>query len=216
MVMAWLEIADDTYPAGVIVTRAEWQAAVDALNAPKVFDWPEGATHKFSEPTTSPWRDLSGVTWKWFGSGIWRDSGKTSESLMANHPNRLTKLPIPEKEISMTDLVVEWGGEGDPPVGIECEWHLNVHGWVKVKILGRDGADTWYRASGEEHSQTCRNMAFFRPIRTAEQVAAEERESGIQAIQDAYTYTVGHSTHKILHSQATRLYDAGCRLQVAP
>lgn len=95
------------------VTRAEWQAAVDSLNAPKV---------------------------------------------------------------------VEWDGEGEPPVGIECEWHPNVHGWVKVKILGRDGSDTWYRASGEEHSQTCRNMAFFRPIRTAKQVAAEEREKAAKEL----------------------------------
>lgn len=112
-----LQIADETLVAGAIVTRAEWQAAVDALNAPKV---------------------------------------------------------------------VEWDGEGEPPVGIECEWHPNVHGWVKVKILGRDGSDTWYRASGEEHSQTCRNMAFFRPIRTAEQVAAEERKSEILEMIDTF------------------------------
>lgn len=36
-----LQIADETLVAGAIVTRAEWQAAVDALNAPKVVEWPE-------------------------------------------------------------------------------------------------------------------------------------------------------------------------------
>lgn len=35
-----LQIADETLVAGAIVTRAEWQAAVDALNAPKVVEWP--------------------------------------------------------------------------------------------------------------------------------------------------------------------------------
>lgn len=36
---ARLQIAEDTPPAGVLVTEAEWQAAVDALNAPKVVEW---------------------------------------------------------------------------------------------------------------------------------------------------------------------------------
>lgn len=36
-----LQIADETLVAGAIVTRAEWQAAVDALNAPKVVEWDE-------------------------------------------------------------------------------------------------------------------------------------------------------------------------------
>lgn len=34
-----LQIADETLVAGAIVTRAEWQAEVDALNAPKVVEW---------------------------------------------------------------------------------------------------------------------------------------------------------------------------------
>lgn len=34
-----LQIADETLVAGAIVTRAEWQAAVDALNSPKVVEW---------------------------------------------------------------------------------------------------------------------------------------------------------------------------------
>lgn len=133
-----MAISDDFREANV--TRAEWQAAVDALNAPKV---------------------------------------------------------------------VEWDGEGEPPVGIECEWHPNVHGWVKVKILGRDGSDTWYRASGEEHSQTCRNMAFFRPIRTAEQVAAEEREKAISDMMEVTSDGISC----IGQDDALALYKAGYRKQ---
>ena len=147
-----------------IVTRAEWLAAVDALNADK-------CEHSYSNNIGCP---------------------------------ECGELSAPK--------VVEWDGEGEPPVGIECEWRPNVHGWVKVKILGRDGSDTWYRASGEEHSQTCRNMAFFRPIRTAEQVAAEEREKAIKEMMmngvDAGDSTIEYS--------CAALYDAGYRKEPKP
>ena len=146
------------------VTRAEWQAAVDALNADK-------CEHSYSNNIGCP---------------------------------ECGELSAPK--------VVEWDGEGEPPVGIECEWHPNVHGWVKVKILGRDGSDTWYRASGEEHSQTCRNMAFFRPIRTAEQVAAEERE---KAIKEMMQHGVDAGDATIEYSCAA-LYDAGYRKEPKP
>ena len=152
---------DEGYP---VVTRAEWQAAVDALDFDK-------CEHSYSNNIGCP---------------------------------ECGELSAPK--------VVEWDGEGEPPVGIECEWHPNVHGWVKVKILGRDGSDTWYRASGEEHSQTCRNMAFFRPIRTAEQVAAEERE---KAIKEMMQHGVDAGDGTIEYSCAA-LYDAGYRKEPKP
>ena len=111
------------------------------------------------------------------------------------------------------ERIPAWNGEGLPPVGIECEWHPNVHGWVKVKILGRDGSDTWYRASGEEHSQTCRNMAFFRPIRTAEQVAAEERE---KAVFEIAHILIDNRHDSAEYHQAGRIYDAGYRKETKP
>lgn len=100
-----------------------------------------------------------------------------------------------------------WSGEGLPPIGTTCEWHPSVHGWVEVTILGRHGEDTWYIGKGEEHSQTCRNMSFFRPIRTAEQIAAEERKAGIaQFIQDLKKVN-GNG----FYSHAEDLYDMGYR-----
>ena len=139
------------------VTRAEWQAAVDALNAPKV---------------------------------------------------------------------VEWDGVGLPPVGLDVEvmqgglpsvafdWEackilaINIGSDDKPQVITRD-----FRGDAAIYYPGI-DSVYFRNIRTAEQVAAEEREVGIQAIHDAYTYKVESCTHKILHSQAARLYDAGCRLQV--
>lgn len=102
-----------------------------------------------------------------------------------------------------------WNGEGNPPVGTVCEWHPNVHGWVEVTILGRDANCTWYRVKGEAASQTCRNMAFFRPIRTPEQIAVEARERAIleMARDSGIRARDGHI------EIATRLYDAGYRKQ---
>jgi len=74
----------------------------------------------------------------------------------------------------------KWNGKGLPPVGTVCEWHPNHDGWVKVEILGHSGEETWFRRDGHESSETCLRMAFFRPIRTPEQIAAEEREKAIE------------------------------------
>lgn len=60
-----------------------------------------------------------------------------------------------------------------------------------------------------------RNQSHGEYARTPEQIAAEERNQGIDAILEAYTYTVGPCTHKLAHSQAMRLYDAGIR-KVSP
>ena len=199
------------------VTRAEWQAAVDALNAPKVLEWPEGATHKFSEPTTSPWRDLSGATWKWFESGIWRDSGRTSESLMAKQPHRLTKLPIPENEISMPDLVVKWDGEGLPPVNCFCETlDEDANCWVKVEIYAhtelmgethacaKNGTDMFYGLARE-----------FRAIKTAEQMEEEERERtrkiGVAQMMEHIHFSLPKELWGECEPACYALYEAGYR-----
>ncbi|MOA45978.1 hypothetical protein D3C78_1684380 [compost metagenome] len=56
----------------------------------------------------------------------------------------------------------------------------------------------------------------FRPIRTPEQIAAEERDKAIQQIIADFKYTVGSCTYMITNDQAARMYDAGYRKQVAP
>ena len=139
------------------VTRAEWQAAVDALNAPKVVAW-DGV----GLPPVGLDVEIKRGNCTWIDGDEWQ-IGKTA-TVMASFLN--------SRDIKMASVQFPGG---------HCEC-----------ILAR----------------------CLSPIRTAEQVAAEEREKGIQAIQDAYTYTVESCTHKILHSQAARLYDAGCRLQV--
>lgn len=167
-------IARDWHEARV--TRAEWQAAVDALNQSEL-----DAVLAKNEQLAAAWAE---------------------------------RIPV-------------WNGEGFPPVGLDVEikrgnctwidgdeWQIGKTATVMASFLNsRDIKMASVQFPGG-HCE-CILARCLSPIRTAEQVAAEEREKGIQAIQDAYTYTVESCTHKILHSQAARLYDAGCRLQVA-
>lgn len=118
-----LRIADETLVAGAIVTRAEWQAAVDALNAPKVVDWDEF---------------------------------------------------------------------GFPPAGVSCEFTSNDgYNWKPCRILY---ADELSILTGELEGKADRRLlrkcdadVKFRPARTAEQVAAEEREKARTEVLNAMT-----------------------------
>lgn len=105
----------------VSVSRAEWQAAVDALNAPKV---------------------------------------------------------------------VEWDGDGLPPVGVDCEVENEVlGGWDHAeKILAHssiNGKDVAVFQRGDLIAYS--RAGSFRPTRTAEQVAAEEREKARTEVLNAMT-----------------------------
>ena len=118
------EISDDWRTAAV--THSEWQAAVDALNAPKV---------------------------------------------------------------------VEWDGVGLPPVGTICEvlWNESRMEYLRTKVFGvnEHGQPIHRFDEGLKKYQyqadvlrTASGTQVFRPIRTAEQVAAEEREKAIKEIRD--------------------------------
>lgn len=128
------------------VSRAEWQAAVDALNAPKV---------------------------------------------------------------------VEWDGVGLPPVGIDCEVENEVlGGWDHAeKILAHssiNGKDVAVFQRGDLIAYS--RAGSFRPTRTAEQVAAEERE---KAIKEMMMHGVDAGDSTIEYSCAA-LYDAGYRKEPKP
>lgn len=144
-----------------VIERAEWQAAVDAMNAPKV---------------------------------------------------------------------VEWDGVGDPPVGTVCEYDARPSGkgeplfvTVEVKyvsdqsivIICTDVPD------GENKENIGVELALmngismlgkFRAVRTAEQVAAEERE---KAVFEIAHILIDNRHESAEYHQAGRIYDAGYRKQVA-
>lgn len=84
--------------------------------------------------------------------------------------------------------VEEWNGEGLPPVGLPVEWYSDSNtGWQEIVVLAYHGDDAWIQPKGKE-STIVYNIANFRPIRTPEQIAAEEREKSIRELIERTDY----------------------------
>lgn len=151
------ELADDH--ATAIVTRAEWQAAVDALKP---------------------------------------DAQRFAEDYVEANKDRYAK---------------EWNGEGLPPVGLEVECTYSSWGyWLKGKVLcygqkmifmEQDSS----KGDGKFEGSMNPDGIKFRPIRTPEQIVAEERSEAIMAILDDLSLAVDN-----LYI-AERVYNKGYRKQ---
>ena len=118
----------------------------------------------------------------------------------------------------------DWSGEGLPPVGVVCGKCYNSPGeYYNVKVLAHDshyGEVVIYRwiegpLEGELDESTMHlNMASgsnahwsFRPVRTPEQFAADERERFAQELVAA----MGKGGGPNALYQARRMYDLGYR-----
>ena len=210
----------------VSVSRAEWQAAVDAinadkcehsyannigcpecgeLNAPKVvepeIDWsrqPEGFP-LWLEGTTAEHRNHNG----WY-----RDSGQIFEGADGGQWRSVREGQFFTVHRKPEQKVVEWAKGSLPPIGSVVEWdgctfapeepkEKDLHVGDQVTIIAhlKDGD---FDIAAFTFNPSIHNAArgsvwvnqgahgCFRPIRTAEQVAAEERE---KAIKNLY-YTI--------------------------
>ena len=107
-----------------------------------------------------------------------------------------------------------WSGEGLPPVGVVCEFKSpSSGGWLKARIIFVS-AWTVVLYVFFEHDEHCYSVSAFekgnlqfRPIRTPEQIAADEREAAIkEMLEDA-----GRPDTAKTRDQAQLLYDAGWR-----
>lgn len=87
----------------------------------------------------------------------------------------------------------EWTGQGLPPVGTVCEalWSESRDEWLKTTVFGVNEhgqpIHRWEEGPGKfnyQASPLCglTGRIYFRPIRTLEQIAAEDREKEIDAI----------------------------------
>ena len=104
--------------------------------------------------------------------------------------------------------IKEWDGSGLPPIGTVCEYRVNEDEWVSGEVFGHrvcpDGGvqlfvslkNNWDYSSAHDR---------FRPIKTPEQVAAEER---LHAIDEMINLVGRYSTFKDVMGM---LYDAGYR-----
>ena len=110
---------------------------------------------------------------------------------------------------------IAWNGEGLPPIGAKCEVENEVEG-------GFDSVDevlVHTIINGSEVAVFKRQERIFmapagkfRPVRTKEQIAAEEREKAIAEMWSTYWQPQVSTAMEGLGL----LYDAGYRKQVAP
>uniref|UniRef100_A0AAU6W2U8 Uncharacterized protein n=3 Tax=unclassified bacterial viruses TaxID=12333 RepID=A0AAU6W2U8_9VIRU len=104
----------------------------------------------------------------------------------------------------------EWNGEGLPPVGTVCEFMYHQappassSEWMVGDIRYISDCTVLIGGEGCEHVHHPRNCSF-RPIRTAEQLAADERDEAIHDLMGTTCITMG---------EAAKIYDAGYRKQV--
>lgn len=249
-----MDLADDHMTSSV--TRAEWQAAVDALNAPKVVEW-DGYRNNTdgNDLRNQALKDLeynpeTGVL-------IWKENkhkrfiGREAGSV--NHhgyrrmhilntridAHRLVWLMhygcLPVGEVDhingnkldnrLVNLRLADKQKNQQNVGVRADSRLGVKG-VRIRPSGKyqarvsltdgarlvktfeflDSAVAWLSATRKEsHGEFARDAA--------EQVAAEEREKGIQEICATLGWLNIRSDGSA--QEAAILYDAGYRKQVA-
>lgn len=156
---------------------------------------PEGATH-YRKDSALPWRMLE--------DGEWYCWEPDEENWIA------ISDPIPEQYFPIGDRPdAAWAGEGLPPVGTVCEVANpdQIDEWCECTVLAHDGPLAVFRANGDYPWLYDGTQAGnFRPLRTPEQIAAEEREKAIEEMARIGTMA---DTPK---SMAAKLYDAGCRM----
>ena len=195
-----MDLADDHMTASV--TRAEWQGAVDAQKAEKDAEikWPNAATHY--KPSMGAGKNpvfyhiLDGralYAWAVLSSGKLLDCP-------TNNPygwdfDYSTAIPRPVESAAdqiNAPKVVEWDGVGLPPIDVEVEFRPDVHAQWCVATAKYHSLDfSVFSKFGEESPIWNPKSWQFRPIRTAEQVAAEEREKAAEAL---YMAVMDHTT----------------------
>ena len=121
---------------------------------------------------------------------------------------------ISSENLSAWDLIERqknqeaWDSEDLPPVGAKCEVdHGGGVFWDIVTIIAHHGEKAIYEDPHGNHKYLWGLAGNFRPIKTAEQVAEDERKSQLEVMHKIYME--GASEHK---GGLAALYDAGYKL----
>jgi len=174
-------------------------------------DWskaPEGATH--FQPKRADDDFWHAVFWK-IVDGVGVEAWQVS-----NDTDALGHYTRPTWTAETMSLLISrpWSGEGLPPVGVICEFRTGPGmSWSKGQVLAFGGKKVFYQDYGSHEWSRLYDEIEFRPIRTPEQIAADEREL---AITDICVVMDKDPSRPILREKAGVLYDAGYRKQVAP
>ncbi|HEK2618707.1 hypothetical protein [Pseudomonas aeruginosa] len=164
-------------------------------------DWskaPDGATHW--EPSgpefNEGWMKKERNGWFFWGLGAeWKYGDDVSAEREATFEAR------PQEA---------WDGQGLPPVGAKCLTDRNDF-LREVTILchGKTRTFVFDHVSQEEICLVLKDRVFL-PIRTPEQIAAEERRNSILHLANLLIDSRGHCNE---YSQAKAIFDAGYRRQ---
>lgn len=138
-------------------------------------DWskaPEGATHFCPAVTGYCAHWIKPGYYQLVGVGSWfEDSSKTPDKFLIERPST-------------------WNGDGLPPAGTVCEvlWNESRKEYLRTKVFGvnEHGQPIHRFDEGPKKFEyqadvlvTALGTKVFRPIRSAEQIAAKEREAAI-------------------------------------
>ncbi len=190
-----------------------WEVAImayDLVDRPKTasVDWskaPEGATHYCEGSVDNThWRDLSGENARYWFNDRWNDHGLSSAHCLASNVRYIARPA--------------WNGEGLPPVGKSVCEYLGANQydeWSVVNIFAHLDNIVFVEYGNGWRAE--RDISRFRPIRTAEQIAEDEREAGIREI--ATLMAVGGGFKEPCADDlrdAAAVWDAGYRKRVAP
>lgn len=151
----------------------------------KEIDWskaPAGATH-YRKDSALPWRMLE--------DGEWYCWEPDEENWIA------ISDPIPEQYFPIGDRpAAAWAGEGLPPAGTVCEVLNNMLDrpeWERCTILFMGKFKAIYESESchERVADVSEDwMISFRPLRTPEQIAAEERLHSVRNACSAIAETL--------------------------
>ena len=164
-------------------------------------DWskaPEGATHHVD----GGWyKKMVGKWYYWFEvEQGWIDTKYTDPENFSWWGRRVERPATPQ-----------WNGEGLPPVGavVEAFYMGSPQGVVTVRYAGQCMI-LW---SDERNSEQCgaAEHYLFRPIRTPEQLAADEREREIAVLADAIAEMLTGHWAATAPKISEALYSAGYR-----
>ena len=178
-------------------------------------DWdkaPEGATHYCAKGSSH-----NGVEYgeHWLKPGFYRmphwkkweeDNCRAPESILVARPSPA------------------WSGEGLPPVGVVCEVRQKTpyessFEWEECRIAmintGADGLPqvcTIDKRGDFAIYYPATDIVEFRPIRTPEQIAADEREAVVTYMQCIIGGCFDSQSIASPHEISEKLYEAGLRL----
>jgi len=172
---------------------------------------PEGTTHFLPENADyyNTWIKKSGKDWFVWYDGDWNESYDIHW-----YENEFISKSGEDLE---EEKQIEWDGKGLPPVGTLCEvMHSGHNNWVihKINYMG-SGIVVFEGDESDEFACPVRSCQF-RPIRTPEQVAEEEREKAIEEMMHVIppgdiNSVIMKGLYSVLKQAMIGLYDAGYR-----